>query len=54
MKFKAELKEIKIVKTVSLDHQIKISLITDNKDILSLGAYPPDMILDVEITPENN
>lgn len=52
MKFKAEIKEIKQRKMVSLDNEYSIRLVTDDSKILDLGKLPPDVIVDVEIRKE--
>lgn len=53
MRFKAELKQVKQTKLVSLDNQYEIRLITDDSDILDLGKLPPDTIFLVEIKKDD-
>lgn len=50
VKFWAEIKEIKVKKTVSLDLEYSIKLTTDNKNLLELGNIPADQIVEVQIT----
>ena len=47
--FLAELKEIKLRKLVSLDHEIKLTFITDDKKALELADYDPDTIFEVKV-----
>ena len=47
--FLAELKEIKLRKLVSLDHEIKLTFVTDDKKALELADYDPDTIFEVKV-----
>lgn len=50
MKFKAEIKQIKAQKSVSLDIVYTVQLITDDPSVLELGALSADQIVNVEVT----
>ncbi len=52
MKFKAEIREIKQRKTVSLDNEYSIKLVTDDKKIMELSNIDSDKIVVIEINPE--
>lgn len=47
--FTAEIKEVKMVKS-GLDNVYSIRLITDNSQILALGALPSDLTVKVTIS----
>lgn len=53
MKFIAEIKEIKQRKTVSMDNEYSIKLVTDNKDLMTLSSIPSDSTVVVEIKQTN-
>jgi len=49
MKFIAEIKEVKMKKLASLDNSYRITLETDDKNILELGKIPADEVVEVDI-----
>jgi len=49
MKFKAEIKQTKQTKKVSLDNEYTILLVTDESKIMDLGKLAPDTLVEVEI-----
>jgi hypothetical protein len=51
MKFEAEIKEVKSKKTVSLDLEYRVVLVTNDPTVLSLGAIDPSSTISVEVTP---
>jgi len=53
MEFEAEIKEVKQLKTVSLDNVYSVRLITDNPDIMDLGKLSPESTVVVVIKPIN-
>jgi hypothetical protein len=52
MNFQAEIKQIKSRKTASLDLEYTVTLITNNPEVLSLGAISPETLVNVEVTPD--
>jgi len=52
MQFTAEIIEIKQRKTPSLDHEYTLKLVTDDKSIMALSAYPADTVMTVTIIGE--
>lgn len=48
--FFAEVKEVKSRKTVSLDMEHSIKLVTENSDIVLLSKFPADIMFKVTIT----
>lgn len=52
MNFQAELKKVEAKKTASLDIEYKITMVTNNPEVLSLGAMSAETLLNVEINAE--
>ena len=53
MNFKAEIKQIKSRKTVSLDIEYTVTLVTNDPAVLSLGALSPETLVNVKVEPED-
>lgn len=53
IKFKAEIKKVQAKKTVSLDKEVELVLITDDITVLELGKVPTDKLVIVEVQEEN-
>lgn len=51
VKFKAELREVKQAKKY-LDNVYTVKLETYSKEVMDLGKIPPQVVVDVEIKPE--
>jgi len=51
MNFDAEIKQVKSRKTASLDIEYTVQLVTNDPNVLSLGAMSPDQTVKVEVTP---
>lgn len=49
MNFTAEIKQVSSRKLVSNDIEYKVVLVTDNPEVLSLGAVDPQTLVDVEV-----
>ena len=49
MIFEAEVIEVKVRKTASVDKEIKITLLTDNEEALTLQAYIADKSIKLTI-----
>lgn len=52
MKFIAEIKTVKMSKSVSNDKVASLLIVTDNCDIMALAAYPADTLFTIDIEPE--
>ena len=52
MEFHAELKEVRAIKTASLDRECKIVLITNETQVMELGKDEPDTIYVITIRKE--
>jgi len=52
MTFTAEIKQVQAIKTVSLDRECKIVLITPDTGVLELGKDSPDVVYKVTIERE--
>lgn len=49
MNFQAEVIEVKVRKTASIDKEIKITLITDNIESLKLQKYIAESTVEIDI-----
>lgn len=49
MKFEAEVTEVKVRKTASVDKEITIKLVTDNIEALKLQAYITEKPITIDI-----
>lgn len=51
MNFTAEIKQVQSKKTPSLDLEYKVTFVTSDPSVLSLGAIDPQTLVTVEVTP---
>ena len=49
LKFEAEIKEVKQLKTVSMDNVYSVRFITDDSGVMDLGKLPADSTVMVEV-----
>ena len=52
MMIKAELKSVSATKSQSLDLVYKFTFVTEDKNVLALGALQADTIFNIEVNPE--
>lgn len=45
----AEIKSIKQTKSASLDNVYSTLFVTDNADVMDLGKYPPDTLVEITV-----
>lgn len=54
LKFAAEIKQVSSRKLASLDVEYKLVVVTSDPSILNLGALNPEMLVDIEVTTQDD
>lgn len=54
LNFLAEIREIKTRKTVSMDMEHSIRLVTDNSNIVELSKFPADTLFKITISEDKD